>query len=61
MGDELNADWGAGSLVRTTVLAVARVTEFVYYDVANKLAQCAYAVDDDVFAVINDIFGDEAA
>jgi hypothetical protein len=58
MGDELNADWGAGSLVRTTVLAVARVTEFVYYDVANKLAQCANAVDDDVFAVINDIFGD---
>ena len=57
MGDALDEDWSAGNDVRDAVQAVARVTEFVYFQLLDKLAQSAFEVDDDVRSVLTDFFG----
>jgi hypothetical protein len=58
MGDALDEDWSAGIDVRNAVQAVARVTEFVYFEVLDKVAQSALEVDDDVRCVLTEFFGD---
>lgn len=58
MGDALDEDWSAGIDVRNAVQAVARVTEFVYFEVLDKVAQSSLEVDDDVRCVLTEWFGD---
>jgi hypothetical protein len=58
MGDALDEDWSAGIDVRNAVQAVARVTEFVYFQVLDKVAQSALEVDDDVRCVMTEFFGE---
>jgi hypothetical protein len=58
MGDAFDEDWSAGIDVRDAVQAVARVTEFVYSQLLDKLAQSAFEVDDDVRCVLTEFFGD---
>ena len=61
MGDALDEDWSAGIDVRNAVQAVARVTEFVYFEVLDKVAQSALVVDDDVRCVMAEFFGEGEA
>jgi hypothetical protein len=65
MGNELSNDWGAEAKVREASLAVLRVVEVVFVQVATKLAGSRdlsdyVLVDENVFAVITELFGDEA-
>ena len=59
LGDELNNDWGAGAVVASAQQAVARVIDFVYYEILDALAQHALEVDDDVHTILNDLYGAE--
>ena len=59
LGEELNNDWGADIAVRAALAAVSRVSEFVFYQVLDKLAQSALVVDDDVRCVMSEILGED--
>jgi len=61
LGEELHQDWGAAMAVSAAVQAISRVSEFVYYAVADRLATCALQVDADVMAILDEVLGEEPA
>ena len=59
MGENLDEDWGTGQQVTITGSAVARLVEFVFVQVGIKFMAHVQVVDDDVRAVLIDMFGDD--
>jgi hypothetical protein len=59
MVDNLDQDWGAGREVTIAGLAVARVVDFLLYSVATKVLAHVQLVDDEVRAVLVEMFGND--